>query len=349
MARNRLELVSYRTKSGEVVWQMRGTVNGQRIRESTGTSNKREAELKARDREAKALKVRRKWEKGERTFAMVAGEYLKRGGRDGNGGEARFLVPIIKHFGPDRAVGDITPGDVRDMAIELYPDGSGGTRNRNAITPAAAVINYGAERGWNHPIRVKRFPEPKTIKKAVDREWVDKFMAHCEHPGIRAMQLVTFVTGARRSDLMRMYRKNFDHKARTVTVYDSKNGDPHVFRLTKEAADEVNKLSYVGQLFGIPYVWFIYPVIRETCKKARIPYTPPHQSGRHSFATNMITEKGVDVRTVADLANWKSLSLLMERYVHSKQQKAAVELLEPSKPRAAKVKATLIKVRRLKR
>jgi integrase len=346
--RNRLEVVpGYVDKDGEIIWAIHGTVNGKRIRRSAHTSDRKEAERVAREIEAKAILNKPVSNApGERTFAFVAGEYLKRGGRDGNGGDGTYLAKIIKHFGPDRRMSTITGGDIRDMAVDLYPHASGGTRNRQAIGPAITVFNYGAERGWCHPVKVKRFPEPKVTRKTVDREWIDRFMAHCEHPGVRAMQLVIFTTGARRSDCYRMHRKNFSYSDRTITVETSKNGDPHTFQLTKEAADALQALPYIGpNIFGVRHKDEIYPIIRATCKKAGIPYVPPHQSGRHSFASYMITERGVDPSTVGNLANWKSIHVLLSRYVHSKRHREAVEMMEPESAVTSKSKR---KIRRLK-
>lgn len=57
-----------------------------------------------------------------------------------HGGEARYLPKIVEYF-RGRCVADICPGDVRQMAMELFPDHLPGSRNRQAVTPARAVLN----------------------------------------------------------------------------------------------------------------------------------------------------------------------------------------------------------------
>jgi hypothetical protein len=64
------------------------------------------------------------------------------------------------------------------MARELYPDAGGATRNRQAIVPAQAVINFAAEAELCPPIRVKRFKAASKIKTPVTMEWLEPFIDH---------------------------------------------------------------------------------------------------------------------------------------------------------------------------
>src|SRR5690242_2580717 len=72
---------------------VRGTVGGMRIEESTGTADRRVAEEIRIKREAE---LRRRLIYGEHATASVARgtrSYLE------NGGDRRFLVPVLDYFG----------------------------------------------------------------------------------------------------------------------------------------------------------------------------------------------------------------------------------------------------------
>lgn len=74
-------------------WIMRGTVRGQSIEETTGTSCKATAEAIRIKREGELL-TESVWGKTHTmTFAQAALDYTEAGG------EKRFLTPLVRHFG----------------------------------------------------------------------------------------------------------------------------------------------------------------------------------------------------------------------------------------------------------
>jgi len=66
-------------------------------------------------------------------FRTAAESYMQ------HGGEARYLEPICAYFG-DVPLTALTPFDFKQMALAILPNHSGATRNRQAITPAKAVM-----------------------------------------------------------------------------------------------------------------------------------------------------------------------------------------------------------------
>src|SRR5690606_5375777 len=90
--------------------------------------------------------------KAELSFAEAVDTYLD------THPDARFLVPLVRHFGKDKIVA-IDPPKVRKAARELYPKASPATWNRQVVTPVRAVINNAAEEGLCDHFRMKRFAE----------------------------------------------------------------------------------------------------------------------------------------------------------------------------------------------
>jgi hypothetical protein len=75
-------------------------------------------------------------------------------------GEARFLAPLLKHFG-DTPLEDITQDKIDAAAAFLYPEATAATRNGQLYSPLSAVIKHaGVERvirrpkGWRSRPRV---------------------------------------------------------------------------------------------------------------------------------------------------------------------------------------------------
>ena len=59
----------------------------------------------------------------------------------------------------------------------------------------------------------------------------------------------------------------------------------------------------------------VYGIWKTTCCTAGIAYVPPHQAGRHSFAT-MINSLGVDAASAMEAGGWKDARLYLRTYVH---------------------------------
>src|SRR5882724_7035703 len=136
------------------VWNYRGTIGPaerrSRLRGSCKTADKDIAARQIAEIEAKYWKGHFDGPGAILTFARAAQLYRKAGKSD------RFLAPIEEYF-KETLVKDINKGMIRQMAIELYPNGTGATRNRQGICPAQAVINFAAESELCSPIKIKRF------------------------------------------------------------------------------------------------------------------------------------------------------------------------------------------------
>lgn len=284
------------------IYYAKGTVAGKRIRKSLKTSDPKIARELVRRMEADA------WQAGDAkevvTFEMAALAYMQADG------ESRFLAPLIVHF-QGRPIDEIQPGEIQDAARAIYKSRKPATWNRNAITPAQAVINFAAERGWCHPLRVPRFKAEKVERKAATEEWLRAFMEHAPE-NIAALALFMFTTGARISEALRVTREDIAGRQVSMTT---KTG-PRVALLTREMRLVIESLPDEGPLFGFTSRSSVYNHWYGICDKAGIERLPPHQAGRHAFATEMIVRKGVDAKTTATLGGWKSPRLLMENYTH---------------------------------
>lgn len=174
------------------------------------------------------------------TFAQAAESYLE------HGGERRYLEPIIGYFGstPLRA---IYPFDIQKMAETLYADHSNATRNRQAITPARAVLMHAYERGWCQLIRVKRFKEGKPKRpRPASAIWLHAFTRQAEKDGLPHLAaIVIFMaqTGARISEAVALEWPQVDLDARSALLLKTKTGTNSIRHLTDELVARLRDLQ----------------------------------------------------------------------------------------------------------
>lgn len=303
----------------KVVWRnghayAAGTVQGRRIRQSLGTGDPEQAEEARAALEAKAWRQGLYGDEAVRTFEDAALSYLE------NGGEGRFMAPLIRYFRGVR-LASIKPGHVIEAAAKLYPKGTPETRRRQAITPAVAVINHGHLKGWCGAIRVKAPKGRAKHRKAVGRPYIDAVRAACmahkpRLPHLAALMLFLHQTGARLSEALALAPDDVSLPDATAVAHDTKNGEPRTIYLTAEMVAELRNLEpREGRVFGYVTKNGVYRALRQACTEAGVAYLGTHQPGRHSFAT-ALDAQGFTSAQIAEAGGWKSRALVAQRYTH---------------------------------
>lgn len=225
----------------------------------------------------------------------------------------RFLEPIAAYF-VGRKLSGITPADIRAAARALYPNAKPATLNRQAITPARAVINWAHGQGWCGSIRVQAFEAEKPQRKAVDGRYLDKMRPHLPE---RLFALMLFMqhTGRRIGDALSLTPQDIDLDAMTATIRRTKNGKPATAHLTPEVADLIR--PYMGEetVFGYAGRSSVYNTLRRAAAKAKVEYLGTHQPGRHSFATALMKRKW-SPKEIAEAGGWETTRLVSEVYSH---------------------------------
>lgn len=307
-------------KRGEI-WHYTGTVAGRRLRGSTKTSQRGEAEKIANDTESRELHGRR--DPGSvLTFAQAAIEYRK-------GGNAPRYLDLVEDHWKDTPVKEITRGTMKRAAITLLPTGSGAYRNRAVIVPTQAVINHAAELELCSPLRASRFHEPKRTKEPATLEWIEAFMANSSaHLG--ALACFMFGTGARISEALNVTWGDVDlAEARVRIVMGKTGGSERVARLPLEVIAALANIGGRREADDPVFPYAAYDSVRKpwdaAVKRAGIKKVTPHGC-RHGFATGLM-HKGVDPITVARRGGWKSPAQLFATYGHAMDDETVADRL----------------------
>nr|WP_314074711.1 tyrosine-type recombinase/integrase [uncultured Roseococcus sp.] len=134
-------------RPGTALWQITGTVAGQRVRESSGTTDRAIAE-----------EIRAKRETDLHRAAIYGPAVVKTWGeavlrydevKNPSAGQAAFLARITRYFGPRLLLKDIHQDLVDKVVKALCAENAApATKLRNVIGPIRAVLTVAAARGW---------------------------------------------------------------------------------------------------------------------------------------------------------------------------------------------------------
>jgi integrase len=308
-------------RKGTHHYYLRGTVRGQAVFETTGTDDLNTAE---------ALKIKREHELLHRsvfgsgatvTFLEAAVSYLE------EGGEARFLGRfnestgrwslLIGHFA-NTPLAKVGQAEIDAAARALYPRGAAATRKRQVYAPMAAVMNHAASKKWVAPLRLKHPRVPPTETKYSTPERLETLLPHCS-PKLRQLVVFLVYTGARISETLRLdWDRDVSLNRRSATLRRTKNGKPRTLHLADPvlvALSEVPENDRRGKVFKWNARHAVYGPLRRACAKAGVEYLPPHQQGRHTFASWLRIYSKRDLRGLMADGGWDSVQSVM-RYAH---------------------------------
>jgi len=308
-----LKLFKRKTRKG-YVWAYRGKVGEDYLRGTTSTAIKAEAARIATEVERKHLQRGRAGSQ-DLTFPEAVVLYEKAG--KGQGRQDKLYITRLLQYWKDARVRDMTAGAIRQSAIDIHPNDSGATRNRQVITPTQAIINHCAELEKCPPIRVKkRFKFVAKKKKPVVLDWLDTFCAHAD-PLNAALALTMFGVGCRISEARRIEWSDIDFAARTVTIHDHKTQKDRIAHMPPRLLVALANLPRDRAPFGYPETsmrraWDKVIAAAAEAQEGFVRLT--FHSCRHGLATALL-RKGVDPRTAADLVGM-SVQVLISTYAH---------------------------------
>lgn len=301
------------------IWHYRGSVAGRRLRGSTKTAHEEVARQIVANLEARAWKSHIHGPESVLTFAQAAILYRQAGK------PARFLTRVEDYW-QDTPIKAVTPGAIRQAAVQLFPTQSGATRNRQAIVPTQAIINHAAEMELCRPVRVKRFPVEHKERTPITWAWVEAFMEHA-NPHLGALACFMFLTGARISEALAVTWNDIDLNNRRALIRQTKIGAERYAHLPGPLMAALANIEgeRLGKVFKYSSRDTAKPQWRKAIQRAGIERLSYHCC-RHGFATAML-QAGVDPVTVAKRGGWKSVQHVFQTYGHALDDLTVTDLI----------------------
>lgn len=296
-------------RAGSQLWWVTGTVAGVRVRETTGTADRRLADEYRATREAELYRAAIHGAPARRaTFSEVVVSYLQHAGPHSASTRQR-LKRITDHFGHIIAA-DAIDQVALDQACTalLRPLATPATRLREIITPVRSVLAHGARRGLCE-IPTLDLPRPSPVRT----EWllpdeVDRLILAAA-PHLRP--LITFLagTGARLGEALALQWRDVDLRHSRAVLRSTKNGRDRTLDLCPRVWSVLEGISGPagGQRIGSVFL-----------TQKGLPYAPRRvQSGGQikTAWSNAVTRAGID-REVSPHAlrhTWASWHYAMHR------------------------------------
>lgn len=226
-------------RQGSENFYIRGTVRGQSVFESTGTSDRKTAEEIRIQAEARILKESVHGKKALISFTEGAESYVA------SGGSPKYLVKKNKKTGKvtgvvtqlrGKLLKDITQSDLDQGASVLYPTANADTKNRQFFTPFIAVWNHCVLNQWAEDRKWRRPRKPKGTNLAVLKRKragttptsYDRAATFVGEMSPAAAQIMTalFYTGMRPIEMFTLEAPQVDIPGRWIILDASKTGEP---------------------------------------------------------------------------------------------------------------------------
>lgn len=311
-----LKLVRFKNRSPH--YYLRGAVRGQAVFETTKTSDRDAAEAIRIKREAELLERSIFGPGATVSFLEAAVSYLD------DGGESRFIQPLVDHF-KTTPLCRIRQDEVDEAAKKILPTAGPATRKRHVYGPICAVLNYAAGKGWVNPPRLEHPKVPPSTTRWSTPERLERLLPHCA-PALRRLVLLMTYTGARLSEALGVeWERDVNLAQRIIILPKTKNGKMRALHIPDPLLLElaaVAEADRTGRMFHWSDKRHVHKPLRTACKKAGVDYLPPHQQGRHTYATWLRMYAGLDLKGIMEAGGWDSVQSVA-RYAHVAPGEAA--------------------------
>jgi integrase len=325
------------------ILRIRGTIQGRRIDESSGTRVRAEAEQIKAKLEADLFKRAVYGDDSVATFAEAAAGYMLAGGA------REHLRPLLLRLGDKRLI-DVTQSELDAVAAEK-PDAKPATLLRQIYTPASAVMNFAASDAGGRLCRPITFRKPKVKNTRVEFLTPDQAEAWIEALPDHLSRLVTFLlaTGCRISEALDLKWKDISKDNRRIVLWETKADYPRGVDLQERARKALPPRPKDPETHvwlnsrGEP--WHGYDAINGAFKKVREPTqrktvrtqrarrAPRHDLAplhchllRHTWATWAYACTR-DLTFLMGSGGWRSLTMV-GRYVHAASPDSAQSVVD---------------------
>ncbi len=318
----------YKQKGSDFYWIRYAGPDGRIVRESTKTTNFREAQAKL-ENQRKAIRDGKEPEPIKRipnyTFSQLAGEYVKWCEKQRSFKSKIYLIKqLVETFG------NIPLNRLSVMLIEQFQSDvvnkgkKPATANR-LIATLKHCIHKGqqwemvTEETLKRVRQVKFLPENNKRLRYLSKDECRILLNAC-NGNLKAIVTFALNTGCRRGEILSLKWESIDLKHGFITLDRTKNGDRRDIPISDALRPVLLGLT---RRLDSPHVFFdpatgkpfkdVKRSFHTACRRAGIRDFKFHDL-RHTFASHLVMA-GVDITTVSKLLGHKSLTMTL-RYSH---------------------------------
>ena len=196
-----------------------------------------------------------------------------------------------------------------------------------------AITDWGIYLPFNPCKVIKRERIPKPRNRVLEGDEEQRLIEACEQSKfvyLKSMVQFSIETAIRQGELLKSKREDVNWEKRTLTLYDTKNGEDRTIPLSQKAFSILSSLpkQFSGALFPISHWgrgrdelnWYWKLALR----KAKIENLRWHDLRRH--ACSLLFEKGLSVPQVQVLSGHKDPRILLNTYTKLDPEKLVSKL-----------------------
>jgi integrase len=329
--------------------------SGRRVKRSTGTVDRKEAEALLAKWKLEAHRQKRWGEEPARTYDELMLMYLDGPSQDKRAHDrdisaAKRLTPFFR----GRVLNELGPADIQAYIDQRRAQGVGPATVNKELNLLSAALNYARRRlQWEvpNPVQGMRLRPPEGRVRWLRKDEAERLtcIAKAER---QAPHLADFIqlglhTGMRKGEILGLTwdRVDFDERIVYLTDKDQKNGRYGSVPLNDEAVAALERRKAHRDEFCPQSPWVfakrdggrvadIKKGFKTACRKAGIDDFHPHDL-RHTCAAWLVQD-GVDIRVVSELLRHNSIQITM-RYAHLAPENVrnAVDRLSHFRPTSA--------------
>jgi len=308
-------------RTGSSVWWITGTVDGQRIRQSTGRTERRQAEQVLAAEGQKRHRASVFGQEAVVEWGDAIASYLEANPQ--KPGTVALLERLTRVMNGKllREINQVA----LDQAVRVLcrPDAAPATKQRNVIVPLQAVLRHAARRGW---CAVPTFEKPKGATGVKRTRWLTPAEFGALHtkatPHLKPLLAFLVGTGVRLSEALELEWPDVDLEHGRAKVWQ-KQGNERVLSLVPAVSAALTALpGREGRVFlqanGAPFRdtgrtsgGQIKTAFNAACRRAGLEEVSPHTL-RHTWASWRYADLR-DPMALRDEGGWSTIAQV-ERY-----------------------------------
>lgn len=200
----------YRRKDSPIWWVSYTDANGKRVRRSTGTSNRKEADALESKWKLQAFRVRQWDEEPSHSFDELLLGYLKNTQSEKRSAERdRYIARHLRSFFEERELESFNALDVRAYVQSRKAAGTSPSTINRELAMLSSVITY-ARREWEwnipNPVIGRKLRQPEGRVRWISREKAAVLITAAESepkaPHLAAFIRLALHTGCRKQELL---------------------------------------------------------------------------------------------------------------------------------------------------